>query len=182
MRASERRPEGQRCSGSRDGEGEATSATRAARGKSCLESANFSRHPPCFRALLVSDPIRCLHMLQKWAVQTRVVCSDLVEAPWMVARQASASELLSKQWTRWSLSRSFSRCRATLLVWSSRAPPYACIHGPTPALQALSPAQHRQRPGLAHHRQPHPGTSQLRRAATGLGCVLLPRSLTGNLS
>ena len=29
MRASERRPEGQRCSGSRDGEGEATSATRA---------------------------------------------------------------------------------------------------------------------------------------------------------
>ena len=182
MRASERRPEEQRCSGSRDGEGEATSATRAARGKSCLESANFSRHPPCFRALLVSDPIRCLHMLQKWAVQTRVVCSDLVEAPWLVARQASASELLSKQWTRWSLSRSFSRCRATLLVRSSLTPRDTCPHGCTQALFAPCLPQQHQHPGLVHHRQPHPATSQLRRAATGLGCVLLPRSLTGNLT
>ena len=67
MRASERRPEGQRCSGSRDGEGEATGATRGARGKSCFKTGQNSRHPPCFCALLVSDPIRCLHIVQNWA-------------------------------------------------------------------------------------------------------------------
>ena len=67
MRASERRPEGQRCSGSRDGEGEATGATRGARGKSCFKTGQNSRHRPCFRALLVSDPIRCLHIVQNWA-------------------------------------------------------------------------------------------------------------------